>query len=228
MNKMINNYRNSIVLIHDILAVIVAWVFSYLLRFNFVIPLEHLDFMLSNLVVVVIIHVASFMAFRVFLASWRFSSLNDLIKISLSIFISGLLLLLFLILSYDLFGVPRSILILNPILLVLFMGGSRLLYRALNENVFISLKKTKNISKNVVVLGSGKEAIGLIKNLKLNNVIVETLSNGKIKTMAIIQTPDKPARRLDILYSPPEEYAFAVLYFTGSKMFNIGMRKHAL
>ena len=221
MNKMINNYRNSIVLIHDILAVIVAWVFSYLLRFNFVIPLEHLDFMLSNLVVVVIIHVASFMAFRVFLASWRFSSLNDLIKISLSIFISGLLLLLFLILSYDLFGVPRSILILNPILLVLFMGGSRLLYRALNENVFISLKKTKNISKNVVVLGSGKEAIGLIKNLKLNlkwNVIGllgndETLSGREISGIKMLGPVDNLAivhkeKNIDsaIIAMPKAEY----------------------
>ena len=61
-----------------------------------------------------------------------------------------------------------------------------------------------------------------------NNIIVEKLSNGKIKTMAIIQLPDKPARRLDILYSPQVEYGYAVLYFTGSKMFNIGMRKHAL
>ena len=67
-----------------------------------------------------------------------------------------------------------------------------------------------------------------IQNLKKNNIIVETLSAGKIKTMAIIQLPGKPARRLDILYSPPDEYAYAILYFTGSKMFNIGMRKHAL
>lgn len=67
-----------------------------------------------------------------------------------------------------------------------------------------------------------------IKNLIEQNIIVEKLSSGKIKTMAIIQLPEKPARRLDILYSPPEEYGYAVLYFTGSKMFNIGMRRHAL
>jgi len=163
------NIRNFIVLAHDFFAIIFAWFFSYLLRFNFIIPLDHIDFMLNNLLAVVLIHIASFMAFRVFLASWRFSSLNDLIKISLSIFISGLVLILFFLYTHDLVGLPRSVLILNPILLLLFTCGSRLLFRALNENAFLSFKKIKNNTKNVVVLGSGKEAISLIKNLKLNS-----------------------------------------------------------
>jgi len=163
------NIRNFIVLAHDFFAIIFAWFSSYLLRFNFIIPLDHIDFMLNNLLAVVLIHIASFMAFRVFLASWRFSSLNDLIKISLSIFISGLVLILFFLYTHDLVGLPRSVLILNPILLLLFTCGSRLLFRALNENAFLSFKKIKNNTKNVVVLGSGKEAISLIKNLKLNS-----------------------------------------------------------
>ena len=67
-----------------------------------------------------------------------------------------------------------------------------------------------------------------IKNITASNILIEKLSSGKIKTMGIIQLPGKTARRLDILYSSPDEYAFAILYFTGSKMFNIGMRRHAL
>lgn len=39
---------------------------------------------------------------------------------------------------------------------------------------------------------------------------------------------ESTARRLDFLYTPPEEYAFAILYFTGSKDFNTGMRMLAL
>ena len=162
------NIRNSIVLAHDLFAIIFAWIFSYLLRFNFVIPTEHFDFMLSNLLLVVLIHVTFFITFKVFLASWRFSSLNDLIKISFSILLSGSVLAIFFSFSYDLVGIPRSILVLNPILLILSMGGSRLLYRALNENIFFGFKNS-NSAKNVVVLGSGNEAISLIKNLKVNS-----------------------------------------------------------
>ena len=162
------NIRNSIVLAHDLFAIIFAWIFSYLLRFNFVIPTEHFDFMLSNLLLVVLIHITFFITFKVFLASWRFSSLNDLIKISFSILLSGSVLAIFFSFTYGLVGIPRSILVLNPILLILCMGGSRLLYRALNENIFFGFKNS-NSAKNVVVLGSGNEAISLIKNLKVNS-----------------------------------------------------------
>ena len=36
------------------------------------------------------------------------------------------------------------------------------------------------------------------------------------------------ARRIDFLYTPPNEYPFAILYFTGSKGFNTAMRQRAL
>ena len=162
------NVRNSIVLVHDFFAIIFAWVSSYLLRFNFIIPSEHIDFMFSNLIFVLLIHICFFIFFRVFLASWRFSSLNDLINISFSIAISGFSLVVFFSISYGFLGIPRSILILNPLLLILLMGGSRLLYRALNEYIFWNNKKVNNKVKNVVILGSGKEAISHIKNLKSN------------------------------------------------------------
>jgi len=162
------NVRNSIVLVHDFFAIIFAWVSSYLLRFNFIIPSEHIDFMFNNLIFVLLIHICFFIFFRVFLASWRFSSLNDLINISFSIAISGFSLVIFFSISYGFLGIPRSILILNPLLLILLMGGSRLLYRALNEYIFWNNKKVNNKVKNVVILGSGKEAISHIKNLKSN------------------------------------------------------------
>ena len=168
MSKFKINMRNSIVLTHDLLAIIFAWVASYLLRFNFAIPSEHIEFMFNNLVFVLLIHISFFVFFRVFLASWRFSSLNDLVNISFSIAISGLFLVVFFSISYGFLGIPRSILILNPLLLILLMGGSRLLYRALNENTFWNNKKVNNNVKNVVILGSGKEAISLIKSLKSN------------------------------------------------------------
>ena len=38
----------------------------------------------------------------------------------------------------------------------------------------------------------------------------------------------KFARRIDIMYTKPEEYPFAVLYFTGSMEFNVKMRNELL
>ena len=75
-----------------------------------------------------------------------------------------------------------------------------------------------------------KELLGLfVKKLVSEGVILHKLTDGKTKVLCIAQFPGKTvARRVDLLYTPPNEYAFAVLYFTGSKIFNTVMRQRAL
>ena len=60
-------------------------------------------------------------------------------------------------------------------------------------------------------------------------VIVEVLSRGPTKCLVIAKIPSSDSyRRVDFLYTSPEEYPFSVLYFTGSKIFNTVMRHQAL
>jgi len=83
-------------------------------------------------------------------------------------------------------------------------------------DIFIS-SENKDVYKNFV------------DKLIKTNVIVEVLSTGPTKTLVITKLEgDSIARRVDFLYTPPNEYAFSVLYFTGSKIFNTVMRSHAL
>ena len=60
------------------------------------------------------------------------------------------------------------------------------------------------------------------------NIIIEILSRGNVKCLAVSRLPNCPARRIDFMFSPPQEFPFAILYFTGSKMFNTVMRNKAL
>ena len=64
--------------------------------------------------------------------------------------------------------------------------------------------------------------------LQERGILVEILSKGKSKSLTIGKLPGKTPRRLDFLYSEPTEYAFGVLYFTGSKAFNVVMRQRAI
>ena len=57
---------------------------------------------------------------------------------------------------------------------------------------------------------------------------VEKLAGGAKKWMGYIYTATGTPRRLDLLLTPPEEYPYAILYFTGSDKFNVAMRKYAL
>ena len=67
-----------------------------------------------------------------------------------------------------------------------------------------------------------------LDKLSEKKMIIEFLSRGKIKSLVMAQLPGKTPRRVDFLFSSPDEYAFAVLYFTGSAIFNTVMRQRAL
>jgi DNA polymerase beta len=69
---------------------------------------------------------------------------------------------------------------------------------------------------------------GLIKTLTDKKYILDILALGEKKCMAVVALPDGKERRLDLLFTPQAEYAYSILYFTGSDAFNVAFRKHAL
>ena len=80
-----------------------------------------------------------------------------------------------------------------------------------------------------------KKKVSALKNvvdcLEKEKLIVDTISLGATKFMGVCKFPNdtsKPFRRLDIRLAPYDQYYCAVLYFTGSDLFNKNMRAHAL
>jgi DNA polymerase/3'-5' exonuclease PolX len=68
-----------------------------------------------------------------------------------------------------------------------------------------------------------------IDSLKKSDYLVEDLARGSKKYMGLGKSIYSPyLRRIDIMYTKPEEYPFAILYFTGSGDFNVRMREEAL
>jgi len=68
----------------------------------------------------------------------------------------------------------------------------------------------------------------VVEKLTEGGYLIETLAKGPKKCMGIGRLDKKTARRVDLLLTPANEYAFAILYFTGSDKFNVAMRKWAL
>ena len=68
-----------------------------------------------------------------------------------------------------------------------------------------------------------------VDNLLKEKIILHILSRGPTKCLVVAKIPSSDAaRRVDFLYTNPEEFPFAILYFTGSKIFNTVMRHVAL
>ena len=85
---------------------------------------------------------------------------------------------------------------------------------------------------DIIITNSKNDAnsfTNFVDALIKNKMIVEVLSRGQSKSMTIMQLAStNPFRRVDFMYSPPEEYSFSILYFTGSKIFNTVQRQRAL
>ena len=68
-----------------------------------------------------------------------------------------------------------------------------------------------------------------IENLTKRQIITHILSKGSTKCLVISKIPSSNFyRRVDLLFTSPEEFPFAILYFTGSKIFNTIMRQVAV
>ena len=83
---------------------------------------------------------------------------------------------------------------------------------------------------DVIITGRTGDVYEQCINALINaGIIISVLARGASKSLVVARLgSDCIARRVDFLYSPPNEFAFAILYFTGSKYFNTSMRQKAV
>jgi FlaA1/EpsC-like NDP-sugar epimerase len=157
------NFRSIIASTHDLCAAIIAWMVSYALRFNLDIPPYFVDAMFRNLLWIVPLQAAIFHGFGLYRGIWRFASIPDLRRITLAAGTAGLAIPALLLMLQRLNDVPRSVLVLNPLLLVLIMGASRLIYRAWKDGHLMSPRQID--AEPVIVMGAGAAGAALLRDL---------------------------------------------------------------
>ena len=163
INKTANNLRMALAMLHDFVAAGVAWTLAYLLRFNFDLPANFAAELELTLIWVVPLQMAIFWQFGLYRGIWRYASTADLRRIVLAVLLSAAAIpLLFWMLRLGLV-VPRSVLVINPLLLILLMGGSRFVYRMWKEQGLYGAIKLRG--EPVLVLGAGDAAASLAKEL---------------------------------------------------------------
>jgi DNA polymerase beta len=69
----------------------------------------------------------------------------------------------------------------------------------------------------------------IVEHLTKAKYLVDNFALGEKKYNGVCRLPNhKYSRRIDIMVTPPSQFPFALLYFTGSQTFNVRMRNHAL
>jgi FlaA1/EpsC-like NDP-sugar epimerase len=157
------SHRNTIVLIHDACATFVAWLVAYWLRFNLTLPQPYLDSALATLTWVMPLQAFIFGYFGLYRGFWRFASLPDLKRIVKAVGVAAVATPVVIITFRVDAIVPRTVMLLDPLLLLFIIGGSRLFYRAWRERRLTDLDL--NI-RPVVVVGAGREADVLLRELR--------------------------------------------------------------
>ncbi|MCA3121901.1 MAG: polysaccharide biosynthesis protein [Rhodocyclaceae bacterium] len=151
--------RTALAIVHDVVAAGVAWCAAFWLRFNLEIPEPFFSAMLTSLAWVVPLQAAVFWMSGLYRGIWRYASVPDVLRIVFAVLVAAMAVAMVLTLQGKSTGVPRSVLILDPLLLAMAMGGSRILYRIWREQ----RQARSGAARSVYVLGAGDAAAGLIK-----------------------------------------------------------------
>lgn len=161
-----NSLRLPFVILFDLVAMVMAWVGGFLIRFNFVWPAEYVPKMLLGLAVLLPAHVIACRWAGLYRGMWIFASLPDLKRVLKAVGVSAATLVALVALDRSGHGVviPRSLLVLYPLLLLVLMGGGRAAWRMWKEHRLYG--GLIGAGKPVVVVGAGTGGAMLVRELQ--------------------------------------------------------------
>jgi len=151
------------VIVHDLGMAVVAWCLAWWIRFNLTIPFPEWEVCLYTLPFVVLIQSILFHHFSLYRGLWCFASLQDLWNIFRAAILGAMIITLCLFIIFRLEGVPRSIPVLYPLLLIIFLGGPRLGFRLWKDHA-LNLRSGTS-SKRIFIVGAGRAGEMLARDM---------------------------------------------------------------
>ena len=157
--------RSLLVFLFDLFAAVVAWIGGFLIRFNFAWPQGYDDKLLFGLGILLIIQVFACRWAGLYRGMWIFASLPDLKRVLKAVAVSSFGLIVLVALDRtEGPAIPRSMIVLYPMLLLVVMGGGRAAWRMWKEHrMYGGLIAA---GKPVVLVGAGTGGAMLVRELE--------------------------------------------------------------
>lgn len=159
----IDHMRRAIVVIIHLLLVAFANYAALWLRFDGAIPSDNWSPWLKALPWVIAIRALIFVPFRLYEGLWRYTSIWDLRNIVFAVTLSSTVAYVFTHGIWQVSGYPRSVYIIDGLLLVTLLGGVRLGRRIYREIVPVAER-----NKRVIIYGAGNAGEMIVRDLRLN------------------------------------------------------------
>ncbi|HLT26836.1 MAG TPA: nucleoside-diphosphate sugar epimerase/dehydratase [Zeimonas sp.] len=160
------SFLTTLAFLFDLSAPAVAWTGAFLLRLNFEWPYGYERHIAMGLIALVPAHALACRLAGLYRGLWIFASLPDLKRVLRAVAMSSIAALVFGVLYRDVLGVPRSVVVLYPLLLTAWMAGGRIAYRMLKEHRLYGGLIAQG--KPVVVVGAGRDGAMLVRDLARN------------------------------------------------------------
>lgn len=158
----ISNRRVVVTLIHLVQAAVANYI-AFILRFESIISPSYLGKFIQYLPLLLVIRLVFYLQAGLYKNLWRYASISDLVKIVRTAVIgSAVFYIIVRHISGDL-SYPRSIFVLDTLLLVVISGGSRLMVRIFREYL-----KASPSGKSVIIIGAGDAGEMIVRDM-INN-----------------------------------------------------------
>ena len=196
--------RISLLIVLDIFIINLAYIGSYLLRFEFDVNSTQFEAWFgvygNNIPAITLITIVVFGAMGIYTSMWRYAGTQELVKIVIATMTSELLVLAYIALTQQ--AVPRSIYIISALLIMVLVGGSRILYRIIRNlrspgafsNAVFTLGR-RNLAGDgvarVMIVGAGDAGASMIREMRQHP------EYGKKPTVVIDDNPSKLGSRIN-------------------------------
>ena len=214
--------KRYLIVMHDLSMAMLAWFCAWWIRYNLTFPFPELEICIYTLPVIVVIQSIIFWRFHLYRGMWRFASIPDLWNIFRASILGSMIIMVVLFALFRMEGVPRSIVILYPVLLIIFLGAPRLGYRLWKDHSLYF--RTTSTAKSIFIIGAGRAGEMLAREMLRDGSYIpigfidddRSLARSEIHGIRVIGSVDK----LDIYTEKydPELIVIAIPSATNEEM----------
>ena len=155
--------RRIFVFMFDIALISLSLCLAFLLRFDFSIPSQEMHLFWECLTVVLVVKPLVFIATGFYNSLWRYASVQDAIEILKGVTFSSILAVFAVLFLQQFTPIPRSIFLLDWILLFALLAASRLVWRIYRESYIIG-KSCEG--PRTLIVGAGEAGSLLLKEIR--------------------------------------------------------------
>lgn len=170
----------------DLTLVVLAFYAAHLLRFEDAFRPDD-PFFIRALPVFIVCQMSSFAVFKTYQGVWRYTGVSDLVQLGKGALVGTGLAIIVLFVTFDLRGYSRAVLILDAVLLVMFVGGSRILFRVLSE----WLRPRPEHHRRVLIYGAGDGGVlalrEIVNNPRLGRLPIGFIDDDRSKWNSVVR-----------------------------------------